>query len=455
MFQITIKDETNRYELTELAKMFVPAEELSINIAEYEYGSGNSEGSIVIPGSDEMDRNAQKRILYDFLSDKTGIRPEWGTLTGVRPLKLFGRVVKSVGSEHAAVEYLKKEYLISYEKAMLLKRAWQTQQNAGYSKDPGAIGLYIGIPFCPTRCLYCSFSSNKYSREASDRYLQALKKEMDAVGRLMRKKSLFAESIYIGGGTPTSLEEDQFDTFVSWVSDIFAGADTGEWTVECGRPDTITAAKLRSLKAAGAGRISINPQSMQQKTLDIIGRHHTPEQITDAFNIARECGIEIINADLIAGLPDETPEDFEDTLKKILELSPENITVHTLAVKRGSRLIDTDKDYSYRQGDIVRKMLMIAEERLSVSGYSPYYLYRQKHMAGNFENVGWCRPGTASIYNIRIMEEDQSIIALGAGGISKVYFPEEDRLERVPNVSNYEIYIERIDEMIKRKEEGL
>ena len=271
----------------------------------------------------------------------------------------------------------------------------------------------------------------------------------------MKDKGLFAESIYIGGGTPSSLSEQQFSRLTEMVSQAFVNDRTAEFTVECGRPDTISRDKLLAAKAAGADRISINPQSMQQKTLDIIGRSHRPEDIYKAFELARQAGIGIINTDLITGLPGEDAEDFTDTLHRILELRPENITVHTLAVKRGSRLIEKDKDYSYYSGRTTARMLKIADETLSREGYLPYYIYRQKHMSGNFENVGWCRPGTAGIYNVRIMEEDQSIIALGAGGISKIYYPETDRIERAANVSNYEIYIDRIDEMIKRKEDAL
>ena len=453
MFQITINDETNRYELSELARMFVPSEMLVFLDSK---DPEDLDAEIIdVPGADSLDRSAQKRFLYGILSEKTGKHPEWGTLTGVRPLKLFGRLAHSRGSVDAACEAFRNEYLVSEGKIRLLADTWNTQMKTGYSKDPHAAGLYIGIPFCPTRCLYCSFTSNKYKRDASERYLLALKKEIDAVKKIMQDRGIFAESIYIGGGTPTALEEDQFDELVHWTADAFLTPKTAEWTVECGRPDTITENKIRSLISAGAERISINPQSMHQKTLDLIGRLHTPKQTEEAFKTARDCGIKIINTDLIAGLPGEDPSDMRATLEKILELAPENITVHTLAVKRGSRLIEADKDYAYRQGEAVREMLSDAGGMLKSAGYSPYYLYRQKHMAGNFENVGWCRPGTANIYNIRIMEEDQSIIALGAGGISKVYYPEEDRLERVPNVSNYEIYIERIDEMIQRKEEGL
>ena len=225
--------------------------------------------------------------------------------------------------------------------------------------------------------------------------------------------------------------------------------------MEGGRPETITAQKLAVIQEAGAGRVSINPQSMKQRTLDLIGRKHSPQQIREAFALAQQAGISIVNADLITGLPEETPEDFRDSLSEVIALGPENVTVHTLAVKKASRMIEEDPRIALRQADNVRQMLQDADRMLTEAGFEPYYMYRQKHMAGNFENVGWCRPGTASLYNIRIMEEDQTIVAMGAGAISKVYFPAENRLERVPNVSNYEIYIERIDEMIARKEAGI
>jgi len=228
-----------------------------------------------------------------------------------------------------------------------------------------------------------------------------------------------------------------------------------EFTVEAGRPDTITADKLAILKRYNVERISINPQSMNIPTLDRIGRLHSPEDVTNAFRLAREAGIPVINTDIIAGLPEESPDDFVRTLDQVIALSPENITVHTLALKRASKLIEIDAEYHRKQGKTVRAMLDRGKEMLDKAGYFPYYLYRQKQMAGNFENVGYARGDTAGIYNIRIMEEIQTIIAMGAGGISKVYYPEENRLERVPNVSNYQIYIERLDEMLRRKTESI
>ena len=453
MYRIIIKDENNAYELTELAKMFVSAESLDIQIQTAENQNGAAD--FTVPSASEMDRNAQKRQLYRFLAEKTGKKLEWGTLTGVRPLKLFKKLISEGCSEAQAELRLKQDYLVSPEKAGLLQHIWQVQQKTERDCDPHAVGLYVGIPFCPTRCLYCSFTSNRFTEKAAAEYLKALYKEIDAVQAIMEDKGLYAESIYIGGGTPTSLTEEMFAEMTERVSDTFLRPKTAEYTVECGRPDTITDRKLESLKSAGAGRISINPQTMKEETLKLIGRQHSPQQIKEACALARSCRIECINMDLIAGLPDETPEDFERTLEIITDMGPENITVHTLAVKRGSKLIEAEKDYAYRSGFTVKKMLAAGSKQLAEAAYDPYYIYRQKHMAGNFENVGYCRGNTASLYNMRIMDEDQTIIALGAGGISKVYFPEEDRLERVPNVSNYEIYIDRIDEMIERKVKGL
>jgi len=447
LYKLTIKDEKNRYELTELAKMFVSAEELDA------FAEGAD--SFCIPGADECDRNAQKRILYGHMAEKTGKVLSWGTLTGVRPLKLFNKLVRQSGTAAGAEEILKTEYLVSEEKICLLRKVWDTQKLLSFNRDPKAVGLYVGIPFCPTRCLYCSFTSNKYSREKSEAYLNALAQEMEAVSGLFGRKGLYADSIYIGGGTPSSLEEDQFQWLTDKAASLFLTAKTAEFTVECGRPDSITEGKLNALVNSGCGRISINPQSMQPRTLELIGRAHRPEDITQAFALAKKTGVKIINADLIAGLPSESPQDMADSLQKIIGLGPQNITVHTLAVKRGSRLMEQDKGMSCNAAEVVPEMLSESFAALEKAGYAPYYLYRQKHMAGNMENTGWSLPGCESIYNIRIMEEDQTIIALGAGGVSKIYFPEEDRIERVANVSNYEIYTDRIREMIKRKEDAL
>ncbi|MCQ2555313.1 MAG: coproporphyrinogen dehydrogenase HemZ, partial [Clostridia bacterium] len=320
--------------------------------------------------------------------------------------------------------------------------------------DRKSVGVYIGIPFCPTRCSYCSFTSNQKPDSEILRYLEALKKEITFVGKNIAQKGLFIESVYIGGGTPTTLNEEELKDLLSHIFTSFDLSECQEFTVEAGRPDTITKGKLDIIKSFGIKRISINPQTMKDDTLKLIGRNHTSEEILKAFSYAKEAGIEIINCDLITGLPEETLDDFKNTLDKVFELDPMNITVHTLAIKRASRLIEEDRDYSYREGQKVKDMLEFGNEELRKHGFRPYYLYRQKHMTGSFENVGWCKEDTLSIYNIRIMEERQHILALGAGGISKIYFPDENRLERVPNVSNYEVYIDRLDEMLKRKQDN-
>ena len=431
-----VANEKDIYELSELAKMFGEAPEFCVE------------------EKPDVDKNEQKRRLYFELSNVTGKTLDWGILIGVRPLKLYRELTEKHGRDKAE-NMLKEVYLLSDQKLDLLHRTYDVQMSREYDSNPKSVSLYLGIPFCPTRCLYCSFTSNKFNKEASQRYVAALLKEIAAVKDIFDRKGMYAESIYIGGGTPTSLDDEEFEILLHAVKDAFKGPKTTEWTVEAGRPDTITASKLKLINQYGADRISINPQTMKQETLDLIGRSHSPSQIVKAFKLAKEAGIKNINADLITGLPEEKPEDFEDSLKKIIDLGPNNITVHTLAVKRASRLIDEDPGIAMRQADTVRKMLEISQNMLKNAGFEPYYLYRQKHMTGNFENVGYCTLGHQNVYNIRIMDEKQSNIALGAGGISKVYFPDENRIERIPNVSNYEIYIERIDEMISRKEKGI
>ena len=423
--------------------MFLPEDAFCIYV-------GQPDAELVIGAGG--DYNDSKRRAYAFFKKITGKDLDWGILTGVRPGKLYNEL-KAKGDDPEKV--LRERYYVSEEKIRLLRRVSESQTRVKRSSDPKAIGLYLGIPFCPTRCQYCSFTSNQISKEAATAYLQALFTEMDAVRDLMTRRGQTAESIYIGGGTPTSLDPEDLKAFLNKVHELFVDENTVEFTVEGGRPETITAEKLQIIKEAGAGRISINPQSMKQRTLDLIGRKHSPEQIREAFALAEEAQIPVVNADLITGLPEEEPEDFRSSLAEVIGLGPANITVHTLAVKKASRMIEEDPGVARRQADNVRQMLDDADRMLTKAGYEPYYMYRQKHMAGNFENVGWCLPGTESLYNIRIMEEDQTIVAMGAGAISKVYFPAENRLERVPNVSNYQIYIERIEEMIARKEAGL
>ncbi len=465
MYRCTIygTEKINQYE--ELIKVFLQPGEYEIHglmdMPDNISAGDNNKGALHQGSEDthtvcvfDGDKNAVKRQIYTDLRELTGKEPKWGILTGIRPVKLAGELVKKTGVVAKAQLILEDEYLISSEKADLLFKTYLYQQKVtGVPKD-NSLSLYIGIPFCPTRCLYCSFTSNQVKKPEIDRYLEALFEEIEFAGKAASDDGYEIESIYIGGGTPTSLDENQLEALLQKVREHFDLTHIKEFTVEAGRPDTITEGKLDIMQRYGVDRISINPQSMKQETLDLIGRAHTVKDVERAFALAKLHGPQIINTDIIAGLPGEDFEDFKYSLESIIGLAATNITLHTLAVKRASRLKEMDEEFNYRNEELREEMLTYAMQRLRESGYRPYYLYRQKHTSGNTENIGFCRDDAASVYNIRIMEEAQSILALGAGGISKIWFPAENRLERVANVSNYEIYIDRIDEMKERKRIG-
>lgn len=457
MYNIVLHNCTNKYGYDELVKVFLNPDDFNIFFDDDEENTEVIEGKpdIELTMPDDADKNFLKRELYKKLQELTGQSHEWGILTGVRPAKLAGEIACALGSYDETEKKLREEYFLSAEKAHLITDTYRYQQEKLGKPPAGSVGIYIGIPFCPTRCLYCSFASNQVKDSEIARYLVALHKEIDFVADGMKKKGWYPESIYIGGGTPTTLNAEQLDELISHVQQAFDVTKLKEFTIEAGRPDTIDKDKLRVIKERGVDRISINPQTMKDKTLEIIGRSHKADDIERAFTEAKETAIPCINADVIAGLPEEDADDFERTLNKIIAMGAENITVHTLAVKRASRLIDIDKNFHYKQAEIVKEQLSRGNKILAENGYRPYYLYRQKHMAGGLENVGYCKDDTLSIYNIRIMEEMQTIVALGAGGISKVYYEDENRLERVPNVTNYEIYIERLDEMLERKDKNM
>jgi len=460
LFEIDFNQAPNPYELHEMVRMFLPAGSYTTTDPQWNWPAllENVPASEIVKVRipDEIqDKNQGKQYLYKTLSELTGKVPDWGILTGIRPVRLAWDHMRAGHSLEETRACLMDYYYLTPEKADLLLGLVTLQQRIMGEFDPKALGLYIGIPFCPTRCTYCSFTSNQAPRAKQQLYMDALYKEIDAIGAAMAEKGVYPESIYIGGGTPTTLEAEDLKQLLDRIPQAFDLSKLKEFTVEAGRPDTITAPKLEAILKSGAERISINPQTMKQETLDLIGRRHTSEDILRAFALAREVGIPVINCDLIAGLPEEKPADFKNSLDTIMDLGPENITVHTLAVKRSSKLHEENETYSYDHGAGVREMVDFASKRLGEGGYHPYYLYRQKQMAGNFENVGYSLPGKESLYNMKTMEENQTIIACGAGGISKVWYPAENRLERVPNVSNYEIYIQRIDEMIERKMQGI
>ena len=396
-------------------------------------------------------KDAIKREIFHKLSTSTGLRPEWGILTGIRPVKLCGELIDAHGLDEAR-RVLKNEYLIDDSKIDMIVKMYNYQIASFGKAKENSVGMYIGIPFCPTRCLYCSFISSQAENEKLEAYVDTLIEEIKAIGLRLDNSEFHIESLYIGGGTPTTLNENQLNRLLNAINKYLDIHGIKEYTIEAGRPDTINLEKLKIIKAHGCERISINPQSMKPETLVTIGRSHTPLEIEKAFELAHSLDFNSINADLIAGLPGEELSDFDASLEKIIGLGADNITIHSLAVKRASRLKDEDPVFHYKQSSITNSMTAKGFETLCNRGFEPYYLYRQKHMAGAGENIGYCKPEKAGLYNIRIMDEHQSILALGAGAISKRFYPEENRLERIPNVSNVGHYINRLDEMIERKD---
>ena len=403
-------------------------------------------------------KNALKEHLYRLLEEETGRSLPWGTLTGIRPTKIPMQLLDEGKSKEEVASYMKKTYLASDEK-INLSIAIAERERALLSKLDYKDGysLYIGIPFCPSTCLYCSFTSYPLAswRNRVDAYLDALERELDYVAAKNYHKKL--NSIYIGGGTPTTLEPYQLDRLIRKIRCSFDLSHCIEFTVEAGRPDSITKEKLQVLRNNGISRISINPQTMKQETLDIIGRHHTVDQTIESFKLARSLGFDNINMDLIMGLPEEDINDVRHTMEVLQKLDPDNITIHSLAIKRAARLNIFKDRYESMQMVNTQEHMDLCADYCTQMGLSPYYLYRQKGMAGNMENVGYAKPGKAGVYNVLIMEERQTIIACGAGASTKRVWQEANpdgthRIERCENVKDVAQYIARIDEMIGRKQ---
>lgn len=403
--------------------------------------------------SDRKDtKNVLKRVLYDVLSEITGKKLAWGTLSGIRPTKITSALLEKGLSTEDAKKIIKNTYYISEEKADLSLKISANEMDILRDIDyENGYSIYIGIPFCPTTCLYCSFTSYPISRfkDKVKAYIEAVCKEIDYVSSEFKDKKL--NTIYIGGGTPTTLDADMLDILLKKVNSSFNKEYLKEFTVEAGRPDSITREKLLVIKNNQVTRISINPQTMKQQTLDIIGRRHSVEEVIEAFEVARELGLDNINMDFIMGLPGEDILDVKHTMEETKKLMPDSITIHSLAIKRAARLNifrDKYKDYEYINGE---ENMQITAKAAREMNMEPYYLYRQKNMKGNMENVGYAVKGKAGIYNILIMEEKQPIIALGAGASTKLVYSGGDRIERVENVKDVDEYIRRIDEMIERK----
>ena len=401
-------------------------------------------------------KNKIKRRLYVLLMQQTGKQLPWGTLTGIRPTKIAMTKLAEGETEEQIFRHMKDTYFTSDEKIHLSIEIAQRERKLLSTIDyKKGYSLYVGIPFCPTTCLYCSFTS--YPIGAWEKkvhlYLKALFKELDYVAEKMKGRTL--DTIYFGGGTPTSLKAEELDALLTKIENTFDLSKVQEFTVEAGRPDSITEDKFKVLRAHNISRISINPQTMKQATLDLIGRHHTVDMVKEKFRMARDLGFDNINMDLIIGLPEEDIDDVRSTMEQVRELAPDSVTVHSLAIKRAARLNIFKERYANLKIQNTQEMIDLTAKYAREMGLEPYYLYRQKNMAGNFENVGYAAPGKACIYNILIMEEKQTIVACGAGTTTKVTFPAENRLERAENVKDVASYIERIDEMIDRKEKLL
>ena len=430
---------------------------IQLGNSEHQYTSNTPVTSSIAgmssPDTRKMHKWQIKREIYLALSKYTKRDLPWGMLTGIRPAKIVHEMVKKGLEKEETIETLRKFYMISDEKSNLVYEVAKNEISILDKATPDMAGIYIGIPFCPSRCLYCSFTSNpidKY-RHLLDKYIEALKTEIMSVQSIIERNALRIQSIYLGGGTPTSLDSQILKELLQFIENKFDLNELEEFTLEAGRPDSIDGEKLEIIKGSRVSRISINPQTMNDSTLELIGRKHTSEDIVEAFRLARKIGFNNINMDLIVGLPGENLKMFEHTLEEIAKMQPESLTVHTMAVKRASRLHEYMDSYCLIQADEASGMIDMAQRYAESMEMHPYYLYRQKNILGNLENIGYSKRGYESIYNIQIMEERQTIIALGAGSVTKVVYPSENRIERAFNVKNVEEYINRIDEMVDRK----
>lgn len=464
MIYIKISDMDFYDDAVVLIKSFYPRTEV-MQYQEQAEQTRTAQDIVIEPEVPEKDGRSKKELheafkctLYTKLSAQLNKTLPWGYLTGVRPSKIAYTLLEKGADREQILEEFTKKHLVSEKKAQLALQVAQTEKSILEKMDyKNGYNLYIGIPFCPTTCLYCSFTSYSLAAYQSkvQPYLEALLKEMKYVSEAMRGRRL--DTVYFGGGTPTTLSAGQLDMLLTELERQFDLSACRELTVEAGRPDSITYEKLCVLKAHHVDRISINPQTMNQQTLDLIGRRHTVEQIEEAFALAGKAGLDNINMDMILGLPGENKEMVQHTLEKIKALAPESLTVHSLAIKRAAALNIWREKYLDLQMDNSDEIVSMAADYAHQMGHQPYYMYRQKNMAGNFENVGYSKPGLECIYNILIMEEKQTIIAMGAGASTKIVFQNETeggqagRIERIENVKDVTNYIQRIDEMIERK----
>lgn len=460
------------YEMENLCRVFYPNEK--ITVTDSPEGTDDKTVETAVNGSDITVRcmldgreylqsaaageNEDKelkmaQLLYAALQQATGYTSPWGVLTGVRPSKLMTKLINENGREEA-MRYFTQDLLVSEEKTALAVSVAEEENGVIALSRPESFSLYISIPFCPSRCSYCSFVSHSITSPQAKKllpaYLDCLCEEIRENGALAAELGLKLESIYFGGGTPSVLEASQLDRLCTEIERCFDLSALREYTVECGRPDTITLPKLRTLKMHGVRRISINPQTFSQEVLDNVGRRHTVEQAVSAYKLAKATGFDVINMDLIAGLTGDTVEGFCRSVDTAVTLAPENITVHSLAIKRSSEMGEQGAEVA--DGKDAAAMLDYVQKRLTAAGYLPYYMYRQSKCVGNLENVGWAKPGKDCLYNVFMMEECHTVLAAGAGAVTKLKAPRGEYIERIFNFKYPYEYISRFDELTERKE---
>lgn len=466
-----VKNHNFHFELENLTRLFFPNEKITVirDFSEpqppYIYteasdkitisvniGSFNKSETTVKKLTDDDNELVSAQLLYKLLCDLTGLTQPWGILTGVRPVKLLRRLAEE-SNEEQAVKRFEKDFFVSNEKTALSRETEHNERKILELSKPESFSLYVGIPFCPSRCSYCSFvmASIERAEKLIEPYTKLLCEEIKRTAEIANKLGLRLETVYFGGGTPTTLSAEQLDTVLGTVNKSFDMSTCREFTVEAGRPDTIDIAKLFALKENKVDRISINPQTVNDEVLKTIGRKHTAQQFFDAFELARKCGFDNINTDLIAGLPTDTPESFKNSLDSIVRLNAECITVHTLCMKRASRLTTEGVTLDLQQARDAREMLAYTQNILGQNEYIPYYMYRQSRMVGNLENVGWSKRGFESLYNVYVMDETHTILACGSGGVTKLKRNNPDYLERIFNFKYPYEYIDRFDELIQRK----
>lgn len=466
-----VKNHNFHFELENLTRLFFPNEKITVIrdfsepqppyiytevsdkiIISVNIGSFNKSETAVKKLTDDDNELVSAQLLYKLLCDFTGLTQPWGILTGVRPVKLLRRLAEE-SNEEQAVKKFENDFFVSNEKIALSRETEHNERKILELSKPESFSLYVGIPFCPSRCSYCSFvmASIERAEKLIEPYTKLLCEEIKQTAEIANKLGLRLETVYFGGGTPTTLSAEQLDTVLGTVNNSFDMSTCREFTVEAGRPDTIDIAKLFALKENKVDRISINPQTVNDEVLKTIGRKHTAQQFFDAFELARKCGFDNINTDLIAGLPTDTPESFKNSLDSIVRLNAECITVHTLCMKRASRLTTEGVTLDLQQARDAREMLAYTQNILGQNEYIPYYMYRQSRMVGNLENVGWSKKSFESLYNVYVMDETHTILACGSGGVTKLKRNNPDYLERIFNFKYPYEYIDRFDELIQRK----